>query len=167
LRLAGIASVEAANGFLHERYIAEFNAKFKVAAAQKGTAFRRTSRTDLKSNWRVAAAVLAGYLAIGFLIVATDWALGFSIAELRTAREMPTYYFAVVIVTDSIYSVAGGYLCAKIARTAARNATILDLHSTERAGGRQGQHGGYRGTELAVGQEPLPEHLGRLHGHHP
>lgn len=47
LRLAGIASVEAANGFLKERYIAEFNAQFKVAAAQKGTAFRRTSRTDL------------------------------------------------------------------------------------------------------------------------
>jgi len=47
LRLAGIANVEAANGFLQERYIAEFNAKFKVAAAQKGTAFRRTSRTDL------------------------------------------------------------------------------------------------------------------------
>jgi len=49
LRLAGIASMEAANGFLKERYIAEFNAQFKVAAAQKGTAFRRTSRTDL--NW--------------------------------------------------------------------------------------------------------------------
>ena len=47
LRLAGIATVEAANRFLRERYIAEFNAKFAVEAAQKGTAFRRTSRTDL------------------------------------------------------------------------------------------------------------------------
>ena len=47
LRLAGIETVEAANGFLKERYIAEFNAKFTVAAAQKGTAFRRSSRTDL------------------------------------------------------------------------------------------------------------------------
>jgi transposase len=47
LRLAGMESVEAANGVLKQRYIAEFNAKFKVAAAQKGTAFRRTSRTDL------------------------------------------------------------------------------------------------------------------------
>src|ERR1700686_4290529 len=47
LRLAGIETVEEANRFLRERYIAEFNAKFQVAATQKGTAFRRTSRTDL------------------------------------------------------------------------------------------------------------------------
>jgi transposase len=47
LRLAEIQTVEQANRFLRERYIAEFNAKFTVAAAQKGTAFRRSSRTDL------------------------------------------------------------------------------------------------------------------------
>jgi transposase len=49
LRLAGITTVEAANAFLRERYIAEFNAKFTVPAKDKGTAFRKTSRTDL--NW--------------------------------------------------------------------------------------------------------------------
>src|SRR5450631_2534290 len=49
LRLAGISTVEAANRFLRERYIGEFNAKFSVAAQEKGTAFRRTSRSDL--NW--------------------------------------------------------------------------------------------------------------------
>jgi len=49
LRLAGIGTVEAANGFLRERYIREFNTKFTVKAAEKGTAFRRPSRTDL--NW--------------------------------------------------------------------------------------------------------------------
>lgn len=49
LRLAGITTVEGANAFLRERYIEEFNGKFTVAAAEKGTAFRRTSRTDL--NW--------------------------------------------------------------------------------------------------------------------
>jgi transposase len=49
LRLAGIATLEQANAFLRESYIAEFNAKFAVAAPQKGTAFRRTSRSDL--NW--------------------------------------------------------------------------------------------------------------------
>jgi len=47
LRLAGVDTVEAANGFLREHYIAEFNAKFTVEATQKGTAFRRSSRTDL------------------------------------------------------------------------------------------------------------------------
>ena len=47
LRLAGIHTLEAANQFLRERYIAEFNTKFKVAAAQRGTAFRPCSRRDL------------------------------------------------------------------------------------------------------------------------
>src|ERR1043166_6965475 len=49
LRLAGIGTVEGANGFLRERYIGEFNGKFSMPAAEKGTAFRRTWRTDL--NW--------------------------------------------------------------------------------------------------------------------
>ena len=47
LRLAGISQVEEANAFLLDRYMGEFNEKFKVAPAEKGTAFRRTSRTDL------------------------------------------------------------------------------------------------------------------------
>jgi transposase len=49
LRLAGIATVDAAHAFLRARYIAEFNTKFTVAAKEKGTAFRKTVRTDL--NW--------------------------------------------------------------------------------------------------------------------
>jgi hypothetical protein len=49
LRLAGIGTAEGANAFLRERYIGEFNGKFQVPAAEKGTAFRRTSRNDL--NW--------------------------------------------------------------------------------------------------------------------
>ena len=48
LRLAGIATPEEANRFLRERYIAEFNAKFTVKAAERGTAFRRCARTDLE-----------------------------------------------------------------------------------------------------------------------
>jgi len=49
LRLAGVSTVEEANVFLNEHYIAEFNDKFTVPAREKGTAFRRTSRRDL--NW--------------------------------------------------------------------------------------------------------------------
>ncbi len=49
LRLAGISTAEGANTFLRERYIGEFNEKFSMPAAEKGTAFRRTGRTDL--NW--------------------------------------------------------------------------------------------------------------------
>ncbi len=47
LRLAGIQTVEGANQFLRERYIAEFNGKFTVTAQEKGTAFRKTPRSDL------------------------------------------------------------------------------------------------------------------------
>jgi transposase len=49
LRLADITTLDGANDFLRDRYIGEFNGKFSVSAAEKGTAFRRASRTDL--NW--------------------------------------------------------------------------------------------------------------------
>ena len=47
LRLAGISTLEEANRFLREHYIAAFNRKFTVAAEQKASAFRRCSRSDL------------------------------------------------------------------------------------------------------------------------
>jgi len=47
LRLAAIPTVEAANRFLRERYVDEFNARFTVKAAERGTAFRRCGRSDL------------------------------------------------------------------------------------------------------------------------
>lgn len=48
LRLAGIKTPEAANDFLRNRYVAEFNNKFTVAAAEKGTAFQPSKRSDLE-----------------------------------------------------------------------------------------------------------------------
>jgi transposase len=47
LRLAAITTVEAANRFLRERYLDQFNAGFAVKAAERGTAFRRCGRSDL------------------------------------------------------------------------------------------------------------------------
>jgi hypothetical protein len=47
LRLAGITTCEEANRFLREKYIAEFNEKFSVAAPERGTALRLCSRRDL------------------------------------------------------------------------------------------------------------------------
>jgi len=47
LRLAGISTLEQANAFLRERYIAEFNRKFAKPAAEKRTAFRKCGRKDL------------------------------------------------------------------------------------------------------------------------
>src|SRR5665811_48322 len=48
LRLRGIRTVEAANVFLREHYIGEFNRRFQVAAAQPGTAFVPYRGKDLE-----------------------------------------------------------------------------------------------------------------------
>lgn len=47
LRLHGIATQEAANRFLREHYIAEFNQRFTVPASERGTAFVPLRRKDL------------------------------------------------------------------------------------------------------------------------
>jgi hypothetical protein len=47
LRLASVQTLEEANRFLRERYIAEFNQKFATPPTMKGTAFRRSGRGDL------------------------------------------------------------------------------------------------------------------------
>jgi transposase len=47
LRLHGITTVEAANQFLQEHYIAEFTRRFQVPAAQRGSAFIACRRKDL------------------------------------------------------------------------------------------------------------------------
>jgi transposase len=47
LRLAGIGTMEEANRFLREHYIGEFNRRFAVPAAERGSAFLRVSRLDL------------------------------------------------------------------------------------------------------------------------
>jgi hypothetical protein len=47
LRLRAITTVADANRFLREHYIAEFNRRFPVPAAQRGTAFTACPRRDL------------------------------------------------------------------------------------------------------------------------
>ena len=47
LRLAGTTTLEEANRFLRDQCVAVFNEKFRVPAGEKGTAFRKTTRTDL------------------------------------------------------------------------------------------------------------------------
>ena len=47
LRLRGIRTLEAANEFLCAQYVAEFNRKFQVPAAQRGSAFLPCPRKDL------------------------------------------------------------------------------------------------------------------------
>ena len=48
LRLAGISTLEEANRFLRERYVAEMNGKFAVPAAQPGHAFVPVGGQDLE-----------------------------------------------------------------------------------------------------------------------
>jgi transposase len=48
LRLRGLTTIEAANQFLREHYISEFNRRFVVKAAERGTAFVPLKRKDLE-----------------------------------------------------------------------------------------------------------------------
>src|SRR6266705_1986639 len=47
LRLRGMRSLEAANRFLREHYLGEFNRRFQVQAAERGSAFVPRRRRDL------------------------------------------------------------------------------------------------------------------------
>src|SRR3984893_2312273 len=47
LRLHGISTLEGANGFLREHYMAEFNRRFQVRAPQSGSAFVHRRSRDL------------------------------------------------------------------------------------------------------------------------
>jgi hypothetical protein len=47
LRLAGCTTVDHANRFLRDGYLAEFNRRFQVAAAERGSAFVSCHRRDL------------------------------------------------------------------------------------------------------------------------
>jgi transposase len=59
LRLQGIDSLEEANRFLREHYMAEFNRRFQVRAAERGTAFllRRGQNLDLTFSLQFERAV--------------------------------------------------------------------------------------------------------------
>ena len=48
LRLAGCRTLAQANQFLRERYLGEFNGRFQVAAAERGSAFVPCPRRDLE-----------------------------------------------------------------------------------------------------------------------
>jgi hypothetical protein len=73
---------------------------------------------------RIAAAILAGYIAVGVLVVLTDLIFAAAVPGFRTMPTQPLYYFVIVTFTDALYSVVGGYLCAVIARDAVHKATL-------------------------------------------
>ena len=73
---------------------------------------------------RTIAAVFAGYLAIGIMVVLTDQVAARVIPGFASKAGPPAFYFWSSLVTDTLYSVMGGLLCAAIARQHARRATV-------------------------------------------
>jgi hypothetical protein len=69
-------------------------------------------------------AALAGYVAIGILVVATDQIFSWVIPGFRAMAMPPFFYFAISLLTDFIYSAVGGYVCSALARNA-KTATLI------------------------------------------
>src|SRR5579862_5913228 len=65
---------------------------------------------------RSIGAVATGYLTIAILIIITD--------RLDSAPPSSLKYFVVTLVTDCLYTVVGGFLCATIAGEQARGASL-------------------------------------------
>jgi hypothetical protein len=74
---------------------------------------------------RSIAAVLAGYISIGILVVLTDKAVaGMNPGDWSPGHPVPTHYFVVSLFTAPLYSVFGGWLCALIAKVKARHCIL-------------------------------------------
>jgi hypothetical protein len=73
---------------------------------------------------RIIGAVLAGYVGVGVLVVLTDMVFAAVIPGFRNMATPPLFYFEIVVFTDLLYSIGGGYLCAAIAGASARTATL-------------------------------------------
>jgi hypothetical protein len=64
---------------------------------------------------RAIAAAVLGYVFIGALIFGTDQVWAHVIPGFTETTKAPPTYFAVSMLTDTIYSAIGGWLCAMIA----------------------------------------------------
>ena len=73
--------------------------------------------------FRLIMAVVCGYAGTGVLIFLTDQLFGLFIPGFKTMKMPPLYYFAVSLCLDTLYSIAGGYICAVIAQGLSRTAT--------------------------------------------
>jgi hypothetical protein len=64
---------------------------------------------------RTLLAGLGGYFLIGLLIGATDRLLAPALFGFHSS-EVPAWYYAFSMVTDTIYTFIGGWFCALISR---------------------------------------------------
>ena len=81
------------------------------------------SHKDRRTVVRTLIAVIGGYLGIAILVRFTDMLFARLVAGWNP-KDPPLYYFAVSLVTDFVYSIAGGYLCGLIAEEHRRRATL-------------------------------------------
>jgi lysylphosphatidylglycerol synthetase-like protein (DUF2156 family) len=73
---------------------------------------------------RIIGAVLAGYVAVGVLVILTDLIFAAVVPGFRAMTPPPLYYFVTLTFSNTLYSIAGGYLCAAIARASIHKATL-------------------------------------------
>jgi hypothetical protein len=73
---------------------------------------------------RLIAAILGGYVLIGILVVLTDRLFAILIPGFAGMVNPPLYYFLLSLGTDFVYSILGGYVCCRIARSQSREAMI-------------------------------------------
>ena len=94
LRLHRIASVEKANEFLREHYIAEFNRSFQVRAAERGTAFlpRRGQDLDLVFSLQFERAVnrdnTVSFQNLNLQIEAVRWRASLAGCTVRVHQQL-------------------------------------------------------------------------------
>lgn len=133
LRLAGIDTVAEANQFLRERYRAEFNAKFTVAARERGTAFRKAARSDL--DWIFSIQTER--------VVARDNTISFrdSIWQLEKTR----WRYSLAGCTVTVHEHLDGRISVRYGPH-----VVASWHPTEQAG-RPKQHRG-KGGSLEAGE---------------
>jgi hypothetical protein len=71
---------------------------------------------------RTILAALAGYAFIGALIAGTDFLFSHLIPGFSAMKMPPIWYFLASMASDTLYTVAGGWLCAII--------SLRDLRAT-------------------------------------
>ena len=84
--------------------------------------------------WRSVLAALGAYILIGIAVLITDWIFSVFIPGLSSGINVPTYYFAVSLLTDTVYSFFAGAYCAMVAKQHRATAIILLLAFGEALG---------------------------------
>ncbi|HWF46022.1 MAG TPA: hypothetical protein VG168_03370 [Bryobacteraceae bacterium] len=73
---------------------------------------------------RTIGAIIFGYMTTGLMVILTDQIFSGLIPGFHSTKTPPTYYFIVSLITNTLYSMVGGYLCSAIARKQWRTSTL-------------------------------------------